>query len=146
MKFSIYSALAVLSFASLGSAWVFSTPKIVKNAASVATASVIIASSVAGANAIDFNGSYADPFHPNCRRIVSVSSGSTATLKGTDGNPGCPTDGSGREWTLTGTIDADGKNIVVDFTPKGGPKDLKGAWDGDGIRWPDGNKWTLKRD
>ena len=23
---------------------------------------------------------------------------------------------------------------MVDFTPKGGPKDLKGTWDGDGIR------------
>jgi hypothetical protein len=63
-------------------------------------------------------------------------------LKGTDGNPGCPVDGSGKQWQLTGTVD--GNNIFVDFSPKGGPKDLKGEWDVNGIKWPDGNKWEKK--
>ena len=82
-----------------------------------------------------------DPNHPNCLREIT-SLGTTATLAGTDGNPGCPVDGSGRKWELTGKID--NKDIYVDFSPKGGPKDLKGVFDGSGIKWPDGNKWSLK--
>lgn len=92
-------------------------------------------------NAVDFSGSYADPFHPNCQRVILME-GSSAKLKGTDGTPGCPADGSGRAWTLDGTVKGD--EIFVDFTPKGGPKDLKGIWDGSGIKWPDGNKWSYK--
>jgi len=66
----------------------------------------------------------------------------TVKLTGTDGDPSCPPDGSGTTWTLSGTIS--GNEIVVDFSPKGGPKDLKGVFDRMGIQWPDGNKWTLK--
>lgn len=94
--------------------------------------------------AVDFTGSYADPFHPNCQRVVTVQ-GAAATLSGTDGNPGCPADGSGKAWKLTGNID--GSTIFVDFSPKGGPPALKGIWDDAapaGIKWPDGNKWTIK--
>lgn len=83
-----------------------------------------------------------DPNHPNCLRIISVAPGSNvAELNGTDGNPGCPPDGSGDAWTLEGRIEGD--DIFVDFTPKGGPKDLMGVFDGTAIEWPDGNKWTL---
>lgn len=92
--------------------------------------------------AVDFSGSYADPFHPNCQRVVQVQ-GSNAFLSGTDGNPGCPPDGSGKAWKLTGKVDGD--TILVDFSPKGGPADLKGVWDAStppGIVWPDGNKWS----
>lgn len=34
--------------------------------------------------------------------------------------------------------------IFVDFSPKGGPKDLLGVYNEDlnGIKWPDGNLWT----
>jgi hypothetical protein len=59
-------------------------------------------------------------------------------MKGTDGNPGCPADGSGTPWTLTAKVE--GEDIFVDFSPKGGPKDLKGVFDGTGINWPDGKK------
>ncbi len=72
--------------------------------------------------------------------------GKTLLLSGTDGNPGCPVDGSGNPWKLNGQILTEDR-ILVDFTGKGGPKDVKGLWeDGDapGIRWPDGNKWTRK--
>jgi hypothetical protein len=71
--------------------------------------------------------------------------GSRASLSGTDGNPGCPPDGSGKGWTLVGSVKED--KIFVDFTPKGGPKDLEGKWEADpvpGIRWPDGNLWSSK--
>jgi len=94
------------------------------------------------ANAVDFTGSYSDPKHPNCKRNIAVEKGNpTAQISGTDGNPGCPVGGEGKTWALSGRVDGD--SLLVDFSPKGGPKDLKGTWDGDGIRWPDGNKWTL---
>ena len=82
-----------------------------------------------------------DPKHPNCLRIIKVE-GTEAKISGTDGNPGCPADGAGKEWNLLGKVEGD--EILVDFTPKGGPKDLKGVFDGTGIKWPDGNKWALK--
>lgn len=79
--------------------------------------------------------SLSDPNHPNCLREIT-SKGAEAQLFGTDGNPGCPADGSGTKWQLTGKIS--GKDIFVDFSPKGGPKDLLGVYDGTGIKWPDG--------
>jgi len=87
-------------------------------------------------------GYYSDPNHPNCKRIIEVA-GAIASLTGTDGNPGCPPDGSGEPWTLVGKVH--GNTILVDFSPKGGPSDLKGVYDANepaSINWPDGNKWT----
>jgi hypothetical protein len=102
--------------------------------------------SVKTADAIDFTGSYDDPNHPNCLREVRVVSGSNeADVSGTDGAPGCPPDGSGETWNLVGKVD--GGTIEVDFSPKGGPEDLKGVWETapvPGIRWPDGNLWSVK--
>eukprot|EP00816_Leptocylindrus_hargravesii_P009661 CAMPEP_0196802326 /NCGR_PEP_ID=MMETSP1362-20130617/1953_1 /TAXON_ID=163516 /ORGANISM="Leptocylindrus danicus, Strain CCMP1856" /LENGTH=145 /DNA_ID=CAMNT_0042173587 /DNA_START=32 /DNA_END=466 /DNA_ORIENTATION=+ len=102
----------------------------------VATATAAT-STVPAAFAADFIGSYSDPNHPNCPRLVATE-GDKAIISGADGNPGCPT-GDGRAWRLEGEIKGD--NIFVDFSPKGGPKGLQGKWDGSGIRWPDGNKW-----
>jgi len=84
-----------------------------------------------------------DPNHPGCARLVATE-GTSALVSGADGNPGCPT-GEGRPWKLVGKID--GENIFVDFSPKGGPKNLQGKWETSqpaGIRWPDGNKWVLE--
>lgn len=143
MKTSFFCSLAALAVLS-ANAWVF-TPANIKKAASVATASAIIGGSALVSNAaVDLSGSYSDPFHPNCQRVISVNGLSTATLKGTDGNPGCKPGGAGKEWALDGKVD--GNTILVDFSPKGGPKDLKGVWEGNGIRWPDGNKWTKETD
>ncbi len=36
---------------------------------------------------------------------------------------------------LQGTVQDD-NSILIDFTPKGGPKDLLGKWDKDGIVFP----------
>jgi hypothetical protein len=39
-----------------------------------------------------------------------------------------------------------GDSLLVDFTPKGGPKDIMGVFDDTfppGIKWPDGNKWSI---
>jgi hypothetical protein len=138
--------LACLSIALLPNVHSWTMPKnAFVNAAAVATLSAAIASAALPASAVDFSGSYADPFHPNCKRDVQVVSTSKADVTGTDGTPGCPPDGSGRKWALTGIIDGD--TILIDFTPKGGPKDLKGVWEPSpvpGIRFPDGNLWSKK--
>jgi hypothetical protein len=119
-----------------------------KAAAAAAVSAVLVASPMvanAAASSANFAGSYSDPFHPNCQRVIVKDDDKAATtlaIRGTDGNPGCPADGSGTPWTLTGQVGSDGSSILVDFTPKGGPPNLKGTWDGSGIMWPDGNKWT----
>jgi hypothetical protein len=122
-------------------------------AAAVSVLSPLPAAASAGGPA-EFAGSYADPFHPNCQRTIVVQdkgklpAAAAVTLRGTDGNPGCPPDGSGAPWTLAGTADAATGSLLVDFSPKGGPADLRGVWEegeaggSPGIRWPDGNKWT----
>mmetsp|Transcript_15805 Transcript_15805/g.22286 ORF Transcript_15805/g.22286 Transcript_15805/m.22286 type:complete len:154 (+) Transcript_15805:144-605(+) len=122
------------------------TPKeIINQAASFGAAATIAATCAFGpqvANAIDFTGAYSDPKHPNCARLVAIE-GTTALVSGADGNPGCPT-GEGRPWKLVGKVSGD--EIFIDFSPKGGPKDLTGVWEGGknpGIRFPDGNKWVL---
>lgn len=97
----------------------------------------------------DFSGDYADPNHPNCRRQIRVSDDANenknkngVVVSGTDGNPGCPPDGSGEQWSLMGfTTESE---IVVDFSPKGGPKNLEGTKIPGGILWKDGNVWTNK--
>lgn len=100
-----------------------------------------------------FAGSYSDPKHPNCKRVIEVvADGKAVLLSGTDGTPGCPADGSGKEWgPLQGRIiDGSSTKILVDFSPKGGPSDIAGQFFFDGkassagINWPDGNTWTKK--
>ena len=98
--------------------------------------------------AMDVAGSYSDPNHPNCQRLIAAKDGSISefTLTGTDGNPGCSPGGIGdKTFQLVGKIDSE-SNVFVDFTPKGGPKDLKGLFDANkrAIQWPDGNVWTMK--
>lgn len=97
--------------------------------------------------AADFDGSYIDPKHQNCQRVITTVAKGKVAVAGTDGNPGCPPDGSGKAWKLQGTV-AD-SSILVDFSPKGGPADLKGTFvndgtSGGGIQWPDGNIWAKK--
>jgi len=89
----------------------------------------------------EFDGDYTDPKHPGCSRTI-VSQGAQATVTGADGKPACKPGEPTKAWKLEGKIS--GEEIFVDFSPKGGPKDLLGKWDGSGIRWPDGNKWSKK--
>mmetsp|Transcript_90020 Transcript_90020/g.194771 ORF Transcript_90020/g.194771 Transcript_90020/m.194771 type:complete len:174 (+) Transcript_90020:84-605(+) len=101
-------------------------------------------------------GNYKDPQHPGCMREVTVD-GRYLTITGTDGipGPGCEktADFSNlkslldpapvKEWSLTATIKFKKENEAsIDFSPKGGPKDLLGVLEADGIKFPDGNKWT----
>jgi hypothetical protein len=100
-----------------------------------------------------FDGAYTDPYHPGCFRTIQSTRGDAeASLEnivqvtgkdgsGKDGDWGCSEGGSTQTvWRLSGKVKGD--QILVDFSPKGGPKNLVGKWEGDGIRWEDSNKWT----
>ena len=71
------------------------------------------------------------------RGITIAANGVDATLAGHD-------DAEAKQhWSVPGVVSNGGKTIVVDFSPKGGPKDIKGVWnDKNGIDWADGNTWT----
>lgn len=137
--------LIVCTILASASAWVALDLKRAFSAAAV-TATLISGPVVANA-AVDFDGSYVDPKHPNCQRVITTVSKGQVDVSGTDGNPGCPPDGSGKAWKLQGTVS--GTSILVDFSPKGGPSNLKGTFLNDGtsdggIQWPDGNIWSKK--
>eukprot|EP00750_Incisomonas_marina_P004400 INCI13466.8.p1 GENE.INCI13466.8~~INCI13466.8.p1 ORF type:complete len:132 (-),score=19.95 INCI13466.8:150-545(-) len=96
-----------------------------------------------------FGGAYSDPNHPGCARNVTVF-GLQGRVYGADakGGEGVACDGkTDVQWgPLEATIKQDGSalQIVVDFSPKGGPSDLTGTWDAKdaAIQWADGNNWT----
>lgn len=103
-----------------------------------------------------FSGDYDDPNHPGCLRQVKVV-GAPLRADGTRPvNPvmeitGYDGNGSGNVcterptrsdlWKVQGKVKS---NTVasIDFSSKGGPSNLIGTWDTDGIVFPDGNKWT----
>ena len=109
------------------------------------TTSAIIGAEKQQAVVDNFSGDYADPNHPNCLRQVRVlATGTKALVSGTDGNPGCPIDGSGQPWKLDAIISNEDNTISVDFSPKGGPSSLQGVKTTKGILWEDNNLWTTK--
>ncbi len=67
-----------------------------------------------------FVGGYSDPKHPDCLRSIVVRD-SRITVVGSDN-----TDGS-KKWVLKAT-EVDSGKLLVDFSPKGGPKDLLGVY------------------
>jgi hypothetical protein len=67
-------------------------------------------------------GFYSDANHPDGFRKLTVNGDSTITIEGND-NGGAA---SGVEWTLTGSVGEEANTILIDFSPKGGPKDLIG--------------------
>ena len=103
-----------------------------------------------------FTGFYDDPGHPGCLRQVKVVG---APLKADGTRPTNPVmevvgyDGNGTDkvcterptradlWKIQGKMKTNDE-VMIDFSPKGGPANLLGKWDGDGIVFPDGNKWT----
>lgn len=84
-----------------------------------------------------FDGRFADPNHPNGYRAIAVAQG-VATITGKDE----PRDA---EWTLSARVRGGqfGREMLVDFSPKGGPKDLLAKWSPakNAIEFPDGNAW-----
>jgi hypothetical protein len=83
-------------------------------------------------------GDFKDPNHPEGYRKITVEDG-ICTIKGCDG-PGKS------EWTLTQEVIGGhlGTEMIVDFRPKGGPKNLLARWSNcrKGIAFPDGNLWS----
>jgi hypothetical protein len=103
-----------------------------------------------------FTGDYDDPNHPGCLRQVKVvgpplradgtrSAYPVVEVKGWDGDGDSKTCVERPErsqlWSIQGKL-KNKEEASFDFSPKGGPANLAGTWDGDGIVFPDGNKWT----
>ena len=88
-------------------------------------------SSVAGKAAIRIGGTYSDPNHPGCKRKILLQGGG-AIITGVDEDK--------KKFKLT--ADVSGKAIYIDFSPKGGPKNVRAEWNGVGLVFPDGNVWT----
>merc|ERR1719201_46503 len=81
---------------------------------------------------VRLNGEYSDAGHPGCFRKVVVQGGA-AIITGADED--------GKPWKVRGKVE--GATILVDFSSKGGPKDVVAkAVAGVGLVFPDGNKWT----
>jgi hypothetical protein len=63
-------------------------------------------------------GKYSDPNHPGCKRLISFEN-NEVVISGSD-----ELDGS-KPFRLIARTQPDG-SLIIDFSPKGGPKDLKG--------------------
>mmetsp|Transcript_55793 Transcript_55793/g.130816 ORF Transcript_55793/g.130816 Transcript_55793/m.130816 type:complete len:174 (-) Transcript_55793:90-611(-) len=98
----------------------------------------------AKAGATEWMGYYSDPQHPMCpRKIVyeyDLYDNAQMMVDGGDGNPGCEKKVLTR-WTAKVDWKAGSDEITIDFSKKGGPSGVVGKWEGDGIVFPDGNKW-----
>ena len=117
------------------------------SAAAVAVALVSGAGpAAAAAGGSPLGGKYSDPNHPGCARAVNTVAGTVTGADGTGPGGACEAGKPVKEWSLSAVVAKDGQSLTVDFSPKGGPKDLTGKWNGkDGISWPDGNTWTKQQ-
>ena len=97
--------------------------------------------------------------HPGCQRSIKVTGNAmdpsgrksrkpAAGMKGTDNQDGgaCDAGSEPDSWRLAATLTEDQSKIMVDFSPKGGPKNLLAKWDEKrkGIAFPDGNCWERR--
>jgi len=119
-------------------------------AAATAVGALLTLATAGGASAAPsaFVGEYADPKHPGCLRSIS-GEGSVLDVTGTDGTPGCANGEKQKPWSLKGEvvkIPSKEAEILIDFSPKGGPKNLLGKLTPEGgILFPDGNTWSKKQ-
>eukprot|EP00416_Gambierdiscus_australes_P042358 CAMPEP_0171097214 /NCGR_PEP_ID=MMETSP0766_2-20121228/47271_1 /TAXON_ID=439317 /ORGANISM="Gambierdiscus australes, Strain CAWD 149" /LENGTH=189 /DNA_ID=CAMNT_0011556373 /DNA_START=63 /DNA_END=632 /DNA_ORIENTATION=+ len=98
-----------------------------------------------------WSGKYTDPKFPGCERKITKS-GDSFIISGTsssDGSKRCDPDAALKQWSITGmqpegTFGAS-DTLIIDFSPRGGPKEVVATWDKDGILFPGGNKWTKKK-
>jgi len=85
-----------------------------------------------------FQGVFSDPKHPKGYRVI-VAKGSAATMSLSDGGA------DSKLFNLPVKVNKgkEGTTLTIDFSPKGGPKNIIGtlANDGSSISFPDGNKW-----
>lgn len=159
MKFSLVTVTLV---SVLSSADAFSVQRRTVFGTLGSAGGLLIAESASAASAktglaSPFTGDYDDPNHPNCLRQVKVvgapirgdgsrSPNPIIEVTGYDSKSGektC-TDRPTRAdlWKVQGTVNRNNVEAVIDFSPKGGPKDLKATFDNGGIVFPDGNRWT----
>ena len=88
-----------------------------------------------------FVGRYTDPNHPGGFREISLLETKLgpfqlAKVVGGGGR------GEPASFELPAMVNLNDQSIIIDFSPKGGPKDFRGVWQDDGIRFVlDGNKW-----
>lgn len=81
---------------------------------------------------VRIGGKYSDPAHPGCTRTVTLIGTNKVLIKGADED--------GKPWTVRGSYE--GKTVTIDFTPKGGPKDVTAQYSiAGGLTFPDGNTW-----
>ena len=92
-----------------------------------------------------FEGKYSDPNHPEGYRVVSMLDKWEEGFR--MGNCLLVDDKGGKEFNLpvkVGNKEDGSEFIMIDFAPKGGPKDFEGVWETDGIRYlKDNNKWPM---
>lgn len=88
---------------------------------------------------------YDDPNHKLCPRKLEFNKG-RVQFTGADGPDGghCEQNKRGKQFTIHGH--AHNGEVKMDFSSKGGPKDVVGKISKQGhITWPDGNEWKLKK-
>ncbi len=78
---------------------------------------------------------YRDPKHSDAKRYVSVKN-NMIYIRGADG----PSD---KEWKVKGKINKD-NTTILDFSSKGGPKNIKATIKGRKIVFSDGNFWKAE--
>jgi hypothetical protein len=119
---SAISARKLIATISISTAFLGATGVTTVTSASAAPLIDVLSTSVASKTEIAttsvFQGKYSDPNHPGCLRTIEVT-GTDVTLIGSDRTDGTAT------WTLHAKEEEPGK-MLVDFSPKGGPKDLLG--------------------
>lgn len=77
---------------------------------------------------------YSDPNHKNFPRSIKFNKDGTVNVTGKDTK-------NGKTWRINGLMERN-NNIILDFSSKGGPKDIKGKVTDKHIKFADGNVWT----
>jgi len=94
-----------------------------------------------------WSGKYLDNKHPGCERQILKEGEDQYSIVGTSsvikGQKECKKGDKVKRWGITGVVDnVNSPNIMtVDFSPKGGPTDVKVTKGSDFIEFPDGNRW-----
>ena len=83
---------------------------------------------------IRFAGTYSDPAYPGLPRKVQLA-GTNVIITGVD-------EKGAKEWKVKGK--PVGRALVLDYSSKGGPKQVIARWTGLGLAFEDGSTWTKK--
>mmetsp|Transcript_43031 Transcript_43031/g.98944 ORF Transcript_43031/g.98944 Transcript_43031/m.98944 type:complete len:183 (+) Transcript_43031:71-619(+) len=108
------------------------------------------AAPAAWAGPLLWSGSYLDPQHDGCLRRI-IKEGDSFAIIGTsaaDGSKDCKPKAAVTRWEVKGTVPFNpfADEMIIDFSPKGGPASVTATLSKSGISFPDGNKWKkLKR-